>query len=84
MRNSIIATLIASAFLTVNAGASDLLQIYKVALANDAQYGSARASQMAGQEKMVQARCDSSNSAYTGLGRAGEDRDVQGEVGQAA
>ncbi|MCX7218200.1 MAG: TolC family outer membrane protein [Burkholderiales bacterium] len=56
MRNSLIATLIASAFLSLNAGASDLLQIYKDALANDAAYGSARASQRAGQEKLVQGR----------------------------
>lgn len=56
MRNTLIATLIASAFLSLNAGATDLLQIYKDALANDAQYGSARASQAAGQEKLVQGR----------------------------
>ncbi|MDE2428153.1 MAG: TolC family outer membrane protein [Burkholderiales bacterium] len=56
MRNPIIATLIASAFLSLNAGATDLLQIYKDALANDAQYASARASFTAGQEKPVQGR----------------------------
>lgn len=56
LRNSILATLIASAFLSLNAGASDLVQIYKDALSNDAQFGSARASQLAGQEKVVQGR----------------------------
>lgn len=56
LRNSIIATLIASAFLSLSAGAGDLLQVYKDALANDAQFGSARASQVAGQEKSVQGR----------------------------
>lgn len=56
LRNSIIATLLASAFMSLNAGASDLLQIYKDALANDAQFGSARASNVAGQERLVQAR----------------------------
>ena len=56
MRNPILATLLASAFLTMNANATDLLQIYKDALANDAQYASARASLTAGQEKPVQGR----------------------------
>ncbi len=56
MRNPIIATLLASAFLTLNANATDLLQIYKDALANDAQYASARAGLTAGQEKPVQGR----------------------------
>ncbi|MES2071510.1 MAG: TolC family outer membrane protein [Pseudomonadota bacterium] len=56
MRKPIIAVLIASAFLSLNAGATDLLQIYKDALLNDAQYGSARASLAAGQEKPVQGR----------------------------
>ena len=56
LRNSIIATLLASAFMSLNAGASDLLQIYKDALANDAQFGSARASNVAGQERVVQGR----------------------------
>lgn len=56
LRNSIIATLLASAFMSLNAGASDLLQIYKDALANDAQFGSARASNVAGQERAVQGR----------------------------
>ena len=56
LRNSIIATLLASAFMSLNAGASDLLQIYKDALANDAQFGSARALKTAGQERSVQGR----------------------------
>ncbi len=56
MRNPIIATLIAGVFLTLDASAADLLQIYKDALANDAQYSSARASQVAGLEKVVQGR----------------------------
>lgn len=36
--------------------AADLLQVYKDALVNDAQYASARASYSAGQEKLVQAK----------------------------
>ncbi|MFZ6768124.1 TolC family outer membrane protein [Undibacterium sp. Di26W] len=56
MRNPILATLLASAFLSLNANATDLLQIYKDALANDAQYASARASLTAGQEKPIQGR----------------------------
>ncbi|GGC82968.1 TolC family outer membrane protein [Undibacterium terreum] len=56
MRKPIIAVLIAGAFLSSSAGATDLLQIYKDALLNDAQFGSARASLAAGQEKPIQGR----------------------------
>ncbi|MES2107078.1 MAG: TolC family outer membrane protein [Pseudomonadota bacterium] len=56
MRKPIIAVLIAGAFLSSQAGATDLLQIYKDALLNDAQFGSARASLAAGQEKPIQGR----------------------------
>lgn len=56
MRKSIIATFIATAFLSLNAGASDLLQVYKEALANDAQYSAARAAKLAGAERSVQGR----------------------------
>nr|WP_315485391.1 TolC family outer membrane protein [uncultured Undibacterium sp.] len=56
MRKSIIASVIATAFLSFNAGASDLLQIYKEALVNDAQFSAARASNVAGQERSVQGR----------------------------
>ena len=56
LRNPIIATLLASVFMSLNAGAGDLLQIYKDALANDTQFGSARAANVAGQERSVQGR----------------------------
>ncbi|MFA9274086.1 MAG: TolC family outer membrane protein [Candidatus Aquirickettsiella gammari] len=56
MRKSIIATFIATAFISLNAGASDLLQIYKEALLNDAQFSAARAAKQAGQERSVQGR----------------------------
>ena len=56
MRHSLIATLIASAFVALNVQAADLLQVYKEALANDAQYASARATLAAGQEKVTQGR----------------------------
>ncbi|MFZ6846992.1 TolC family outer membrane protein [Undibacterium sp. RuRC25W] len=56
VRNPVIAALLATAFFSVEAQAADLLQIYKDALANDAQYASARASQVAGTEKAVQGR----------------------------
>ncbi len=56
MRKSLVATLIAGTFLTLNAHATDLLQVYQEALANDAQYASARAALAAGQEKTVQGR----------------------------
>lgn len=56
MRNSLIATLIAGGFLSLDAHATDLLQVYREALANDAPYASARASLAAGQEKVPQGR----------------------------
>jgi outer membrane protein len=56
MRNTVIAALLASAFLSANACATDLLQIYQLALANDATYASARAQLAAGQEAVVQGR----------------------------
>ncbi len=56
MRNSLIATLMASAFLSLNAYSADLLQVYQDALANDAVFASARAALTAGQEKSVQGR----------------------------
>ena len=48
MRNPVIATLIAGAFFSLDVQAADLLQVYKEALANDAQYASARAALAAG------------------------------------
>jgi outer membrane protein len=56
MRNALIATLFAGAFVSLNAHAIDLLQVYKEALANDAPYASARAALLAGQERAPQGR----------------------------
>ena len=56
MRTSLIAALIAGAFVSLHAQAADLLQVYQQALANDAQYASARAALTAGQEKAPQGR----------------------------
>jgi outer membrane protein len=56
MRNSLIATLIAGAFMSLNVQAADLLQIYREALTNDPVYASARAAMNAGEEKMPQGR----------------------------
>ena len=42
MRKPLIATLLASAFFSLQAQATDLLQVYKDALANDATFASAR------------------------------------------
>ncbi|NMM28582.1 MAG: TolC family outer membrane protein [Glaciimonas sp.] len=56
MRNSVIATLIACTFVSMNVQADDLLKTYQQALVNDAQYASARAALSAGQEKLPQAR----------------------------
>jgi outer membrane protein len=56
MQKPLIAALIASAFLSLNAQAADLIQVYQQALANDAVYGSARASLAAGRERVPQGR----------------------------
>ncbi|GAB3539424.1 TolC family outer membrane protein [Noviherbaspirillum agri] len=56
MRKPVLATLIAGAFLSLNAHAINLLQVYQEALANDAQYASARAALTAGQERTTQGR----------------------------
>jgi len=56
MQRPLIAVLITSAFLTLNAQAADLLQVYQQALANDATFASARSSLAAGQERITQGR----------------------------
>jgi outer membrane protein len=56
MRNTLIATLIAGAFVSFDAHAADLLQIYKQALTNDPVFASARAAMVAGEEKIPQGR----------------------------
>jgi outer membrane protein len=56
MQRPLIAVLITSAFLTLNAQAADLIQVYQQALANDATYASARAALDAGRERITQGR----------------------------
>jgi outer membrane protein len=56
MQKPLIAALIASAFLSLNAQAADLIQVYQQALANDAVYASARASLAVGRERVPQGR----------------------------
>ena len=56
MHRPLIAVLMASALLSLNARAADLIQLYQQALSNDAQYASARASLAAGQERVPQGR----------------------------
>lgn len=58
MRNTLLATLIAGVFMSSPTLAADLLQTYKEALVNDAQFASSRASLSAGQEKMTQGRAN--------------------------
>ncbi|MYM81643.1 TolC family outer membrane protein [Duganella sp. FT50W] len=76
MQRPLIAVLIASAFLTLNAQAADLVQVYQQALANDATYASARSSLAAGQERITQGRSGLlptigvSGSAYRNSGDA--------------
>lgn len=56
MRNAKLVTLIAGTFLSLQAQAVNLLQLYQDALVNDAVYASARANLSAGQEASVQGR----------------------------
>ena len=56
MQKPLIAVLIASAFLSLNAAAADLIQVYQQALANDAAIASARAQLAAGMERTPQAK----------------------------
>ncbi len=56
MQKPLIAVLLASAFFSLNAQATDLIQVYQQALANDATYASARAALAAGEEKVTQGR----------------------------
>ncbi|MFS2006280.1 TolC family outer membrane protein [Duganella sp. CT11-25] len=70
MQRPLIAVLITSAFLTLNAQAADLIQVYQQALANDATYASARSSLEAGRERITQGRAGllptiSANGSYT-------------------
>ncbi|MBA5606826.1 TolC family outer membrane protein [Duganella sp. FT3S] len=74
MQRPLIAVLIASAFMTFNAQAADLVQVYQQALANDATFAGARASLTAGEERITQGRAgllpfisaSGSNSRNTG------------------
>jgi outer membrane protein len=56
MQKPLIAALLASAFLSLDAQAVDLIQVYQQALANDAVYASARASLAVGRERVPQGR----------------------------
>jgi len=56
MRNAKLVTFIAGTFLSLQAQAVNLLQLYQDALVNDAVYASARANLSAGQEASVQGR----------------------------
>ena len=56
MQKSLIAVVIASAVLSLQAQAADLIQVYQQALANDATYASARSSLTAGMERVPQGR----------------------------
>jgi outer membrane protein len=56
MQKPLIAVLLASAFLSLEAHATDLIQVYQQAIANDATFASARASAAAGRERTPQGR----------------------------
>jgi outer membrane protein len=67
MQKSLIAALLAGAFFSLDAGAADLIQVYQQALANDAVYASARASELAGQERIAQGK----SALYPVIGASG-------------
>ena len=56
MQKSLIAVLLASAFVSLNAHAIDLIQVYQQAVTNDPAFASARASLAAGRERVTQGR----------------------------
>jgi outer membrane protein len=56
MQKPLIAVLVASAFFSLNARATDLIQVYQQALANDATFASQRAALAAGMERVPQGR----------------------------
>jgi outer membrane protein len=56
MQKTLIAALLTGAFFSLDARAADLIQVYQQALANDAVYASARASQQAGLERIPQGK----------------------------
>jgi outer membrane protein len=56
MRKSHLATLIASAVFSLGAQGADLLQVYQLALSNDAQFNSARLTLTAAQERLQQSK----------------------------
>ncbi len=56
MQKSLIAVLLASAFVSLNAHAIDLIQVYQQAVTNDPTFASARASLAAGRERATQGR----------------------------
>ncbi|MCC2958035.1 TolC family outer membrane protein [Massilia sp. IC2-477] len=56
MQKPLLAVLVASALFSLNASAADLIQVYQQALANDANFASARASAAAGRERIAQGR----------------------------
>lgn len=56
MQKPLIAVLLASAFVSLNAHAIDLIQVYQQAVTNDPGFASARASLAAGRERVTQGR----------------------------
>lgn len=56
MQKPLIAVLLASAFVSLNAHAIDLIQVYQQAVTNDPSFASARASLAAGRERVTQGR----------------------------
>ena len=56
MQKTLVAALVAGAFVSLNAQGADLLQVYQQALSNDSTYASARAQLAAGRERITQGR----------------------------
>ena len=79
MRPALLSTLIAACFITANASAVDLMQVFGEALANDPVYASARSALTAGQERAVQGRAGLLPTVNAGGTYTRNDQDAFGQ-----
>jgi outer membrane protein len=85
MRKSHLATFIASALFSLGTQGADLLQVYQQALANDAQFNSARLSLTAAQERLQQSKAPLlPNVSITGSNFRSEGAQFRTRIGSTA
>ena len=85
MRKSHLATLIATALISLGAHGADLLQVYQQALTNDAQFASARSALSAAQERIPQAKSALlPNISFSGSNTRTEGQTVRGVSGNSS